>query len=164
MDPRDKSRSKPPSRPGNAVARYSLDPTAASPTPSCSARTERSPSEASPSDSAQESAAPTWHPPQLVGRYCIEQNIGRGGMGDVYLAYDEILRRPVAIKFIIGLDPDAATKERFLIEAHATALLQHPNVLTIYNIDEVHGRPYIVMEYLSGKTLAEVQKPMPLPK
>ncbi len=167
MDPRDQSRSKPPSWPGNAVARYSLDPTAASadgPTPSCSARTERSPSEASPSDGAQEGVTSTWHPPQLVGRYRIEQHIGRGGMGDVYLAYDEILRRPVAIKFIIGLDPDAATKERFLIEAHATALLQHPNVLTIFNIDEVHGRPYIVMEYLSGKTLAEVQKPMLWPK
>jgi hypothetical protein len=81
-------------------------------------------------------------------------------MGHVYLAWDRRLGRHVAIKFILGIEPSGWKKRRFETEARALAQLQHPNVLTIYEIGEIDGRPYLVMEFLSGETLDKIEKPM----
>jgi hypothetical protein len=77
-------------------------------------------------------------------------------MGQVYRAWHVDLQRRNAMKFILGIEPDVAARERFMVEARATARIQHPNVVTIYEVGEFDGRPYLVMEYLSGKTLDKV--------
>jgi serine/threonine protein kinase len=141
--------------PQSAVAAFSPEPkdvsVAGSPPPG-TARTER--------PSPVEAPVSTWRPPAVVGRYRIENILGCGGMGQVYRAWDAELQRYVAMKFILGIEPDATARERFMVEARATARLQHPNVLTIHDVHELDGRPYLVMEYLSGKTLEKVAKPM----
>jgi serine/threonine protein kinase len=121
---------------------------------------EQSSSPAELADEPQSGTFSRWNPPSVVGRYRIERIIGRGGMGQVYLAWDTGLHRHVAMKFIIGMDPDATIMERFMIEARATARIQHPNVLTIHDVNEIDGRPYLVMEFLSGETLDRLPKPM----
>lgn len=94
----------------------------------------------------------------------LKESIGRGGMGSVYLAYEAALDRTVAIKFITATAPGRAARERFLIEARAVARLQHPNVVAIYRIGEVEGRPYIASEYVAGKSVDRLPKPMPWPR
>ena len=71
--------------------------------------------------------------------YRLVRPLGRGAMGQVYLAHDTLLDRPVAVKFIAGATPDAGARERFLVEARAIARLQHPNVVAIYRVGEVGG-------------------------
>lgn len=101
----------------------------------------------------------TWSPPDVVDhRFYGLRPLGWGGMGDVYHALDEELGRNVALKFI--REPDALARERFLREAEATAKLQHPNVVTVYDRGEVEGHLYIVMELVPGKSLCDVAKPM----
>src|SRR6185437_13337192 len=92
------------------------------------------------------------------GRYRLERPLGHGGMATVYLAQDEELHRPVAIKLLAeNLANDAALRERFLREARLAARLSHPNVVSVYDAGETgEGLPYIVMEYVPGRTLAEV--------
>jgi eukaryotic-like serine/threonine-protein kinase len=92
------------------------------------------------------------------GRYRLEHPLGHGGMATVYLARDEELDRPVAIKVLAqNLAGDSAFRERFLREARLAARLSHPNVVSVYDAGEAEdGRPFIVMEYVSGTTLAEV--------
>ncbi|MCA9712714.1 MAG: serine/threonine protein kinase, partial [Myxococcales bacterium] len=92
------------------------------------------------------------HPPR-IGRYTIEHRLGSGGMGEVYLAHDEILDRSVAVKVISGIDPDPAAKERFLTEARAAARLNHPNVVSVFEFGAVDAQLFIVMEYVPGTTL-----------
>jgi serine/threonine protein kinase len=96
--------------------------------------------------------------PSLVGRYRLERPLGHGGMATVYLAYDEELRRPVAIKLLAErLAGDADFRKRFLREARLAARLSHPNIVAVYDAGEAEdGRPYIVMEYVSGTTFAEL--------
>ena len=96
--------------------------------------------------------------PSLGGRYRLERPLGHGGMATVYLAHDEELGRPVAIKLLAEhLTGDSAFRERFLREARLAAGLSHPNVVSVYDAGEVEdGRPYIVMEYVHGTTLADV--------
>lgn len=78
-------------------------------------------------------------------------------MGEVYLAEDTELRRKVALKFFTPPSPGAAeAKTRFKQEAQLAASLNHPNIVTIYEVDEWEGKPYIAMEYVEGKTLREV--------
>jgi serine/threonine protein kinase len=88
-----------------------------------------------------------------VGHYRIERAIGFGGMGEVYLATDTKLGRPVAIKTLPpGLSSEPALLRRFRTEAKAAASINHPNVATIYSVD-FPGQPVITMEYVEGKTL-----------
>ena len=89
--------------------------------------------------------------------YRIESPLGQGGMGVVYRALDTKLNRPVAIKV---LPPDAvadpARKTRFMHEARAASALNHPNIITIHDIDAAEGVDFIVMEYVPGKSLDRV--------
>ncbi|MCD4749206.1 MAG: serine/threonine protein kinase [Thermoanaerobaculales bacterium] len=94
--------------------------------------------------------------PVMVGRYEIIREIGRGGMGVVYLARDPALDRQVAVKTLFQTawqDDDA--KERFLREARSAARLQHPNIITIFELGESHSTPFIAMELLHGVDLTE---------
>src|SRR5262245_45278555 len=81
-------------------------------------------------------------------------------MGRVYLARELTLDRPVAIKFITATHPDRAQHERLLIEARAIARLQHPNVVAVYRVGQVDGRPYIAYEYVPGKALDQLERPV----
>lgn len=96
---------------------------------------------------------------EIISHYHILKKLGSGGMGEVYLAEDTALRRKVALKFFIPLSPGAAeAKTRFKQEAQLAASLNHPNIVTIYEVDEWEGKPYISMEYVEGKTLREVME------
>src|SRR4029434_518821 len=91
---------------------------------------------------------------QTLGPYQIESLLGRGGMGEVYLARDPRLERPVALKLLSpDLARDADRMARFSREAKAASALNHPNVATIHDIGESHGVRFIVMEYVEGHTL-----------
>ncbi len=91
---------------------------------------------------------------QILGHYRIESKLGEGGMGVVYRAFDTHLERLVAIKVF---RPDAQIsperRRRFVQEAKAASALNHPNIITIYDIDTAEGIDFIAMEYLAGKTL-----------
>ena len=100
-------------------------------------------------------------PPEDLHEYRIVRLLGRGAMGAVYLGRDTVLDREVAIKFIDAALPDSAARERFLVEARAIARLQHPNVAAIHRVGEYAGQPYLVTEYVPGRSLADL--PLPLP-
>jgi serine/threonine protein kinase/tetratricopeptide (TPR) repeat protein len=98
---------------------------------------------------------------ETISHYRITKRLGSGGMGEVYQAEDTRLRRPVALKMMLDDgDQNAQARTRFLREAQASSALNHPNIVTIYEIDEVErdGARYsfIVMEYVEGRTLKEV--------
>src|SRR5213076_687398 len=91
-----------------------------------------------------------------LGRYEIRSKIGAGGMGEVYLAQDTILGRKVALKILadeFAVHPDRM--RRFVQEAKAASALNHPNIITIYEIDETDSGHFIAMEYVDGVTLRE---------
>jgi serine/threonine protein kinase/cytochrome c-type biogenesis protein CcmH/NrfG len=89
-----------------------------------------------------------------LGRYEIRSKIGEGGMGEVYLAQDTGLDRKVAIKFLSeGFSKDADKLKRFIQEAKAASALNHPNILTIYEIGEIDGLRFMASEYVNGQTL-----------
>ena len=92
----------------------------------------------------------------IAGRYSLEREVGRGGMGVVYLAREVRLDRPVAIKLLPpGRAADASLRERFLTEARTAAKLSHPNILPIFAVDEVGEFVFFVMAYVDGETLTQ---------
>ncbi len=91
-----------------------------------------------------------------AGRYRIERELGHGGMATVYLGHDAELERPVAVKLLAEhLADDEDFHARFAREARLAGRLSHPNVVRVYDAGETDGRPFIVMEYVSGSSLAE---------
>src|SRR4030081_3170118 len=93
---------------------------------------------------------------QKIGHYEILSTLGKGGMGEVYLASDTKLDRKVALKFL----PSSFTKDRerlrrFEQEARAASALNHPNILTIHEIGEVSDRRFIATEFVDGETLRQ---------
>lgn len=94
---------------------------------------------------------------KIANRYQIKSLIGQGGMADVYLAYDEIMNRPVAIKVLRQkVADDSQAVVRFIREASAVRKLSHPNVVEIYDVGESGNLHYLVMEYVPGITLKEL--------
>jgi predicted ATPase len=98
--------------------------------------------------------APLLEPGRRLGRHEIRARLGAGGMGEVYRAYDTRLQRDVAIK-ILGrrVQERPGALQRFEQEARAASALNHPNIITLYDIGEEEGRPYIVMELVEGESL-----------
>src|SRR3954451_8670588 len=105
----------------------------------------------------------------VAGRYALSDVIGRGGMGTVWLATDRVLEREVALKevtFSVDLTAEERTilRERTMREARAAARLDHPRVTTVYDVVEEDGRPWLVMEHISARSLQEIiEERGPLP-
>ncbi|MCY1015044.1 bifunctional serine/threonine-protein kinase/formylglycine-generating enzyme family protein [Pyxidicoccus sp. MSG2] len=114
-------------------------------------------------ESADTSREPglSWTPPDAFDEFRLEGPIGRGGMGVVFLAHDTSLDRRVAVKFMASSQPDARVRENFATEARALARVQHANIVNVFSVGEVGGRPYIVSEYVVGQSLAELPLPVP---
>src|SRR6266700_2046559 len=103
-------------------------------------------------------------PEETVAHYRIIEPIGAGGMGAVYKAYDKKLQRVVALKLLppeYVSQPDR--RRRFFQEARAASALNHPHILTVYEVGEDEGKPYIAMEYVEGETLRQKIKARALP-
>jgi eukaryotic-like serine/threonine-protein kinase len=95
--------------------------------------------------------------PTVIGRYQIVRRLGAGGMGTVFLARDPELDRHVAVKLVKDdLTDDPDLRARFSREARSAARLQHPNIVTVFDIGEHEGQPFIAMEYVPGESLADV--------
>ncbi|MDH3494208.1 MAG: tetratricopeptide repeat-containing serine/threonine-protein kinase, partial [Acidobacteriota bacterium] len=100
---------------------------------------------------------------QTLGHYEIIRQIGKGGMGEVYLAHDETLDRKVAVKVLYhSFSRDESNLRRFVQEAKAASGLNHPNILVVHEIGETENAHYIVSEYVEGRTLREIVKEAPL--
>ena len=101
-----------------------------------------------------------------VGRYLIGERLGRGGMATVFRAHDPDIGRDVAIKFLhAALCEDPEYHARFLREARAAGGLSHPNIVTVHDVGEIEGRPYMAMELLDGQPLSDEMtdaKPLPV--
>ncbi|MER8220390.1 serine/threonine-protein kinase [Streptomyces sp. NPDC094143] len=92
----------------------------------------------------------------LAGRYRLDVEIGRGGMGEVWRAYDETLARAVAVKLLLPQDTDATAASRFRLEAQTAGRLNHPNLVGVLDFGEYDNRLYLVMELVEGDSLAGV--------
>jgi len=104
--------------------------------------------------------------PETIGRYRVEAEVGRGGMGVVYRAFDPALRRRVAVKLIAPhLAEEPTLLARFQREAASAAQLRHPNIATVYEYGEHEGTPFIAFEWVEGRTLKALladEAPLPL--
>ena len=98
-----------------------------------------------------------------ISHYEITEKLGEGGMGVVYKALDTKLKRPVALKFLrADVVEDAEAKERFLREAQAAAALDHPNICTVFEIDEAEGQTFLAMAFVAGRTVQDKISDRPL--
>jgi tetratricopeptide (TPR) repeat protein/predicted Ser/Thr protein kinase len=111
-------------------------------------------SRAEPSPQEPAFPVPGWE------RYQPVRFLGQGGMGRVYLAYDPLLRRNVALKFVRGDDPELL--RRFVGEAQAQARVEHERVCKVYEVGEVNGQPFISMQYVNGLSLLEAARELSL--
>jgi serine/threonine protein kinase/Tfp pilus assembly protein PilF len=94
---------------------------------------------------------------KTISNYRVLDKIGSGGMGEVYKALDTKLKRPIVLKFLpVELTSNPEFRERFEREAQAAAALNHPNIITIYEINQFEGRLYIAMEFIEGETLKDI--------
>src|SRR5215510_10184776 len=101
--------------------------------------------------------------PRVVSHYRIIKKIGSGGMCDVYLARDTVLKRKVALKVLSEKRiSNRDARRRFIKEAESTARLDHPNICSIYEVGSDSGLYFIAMQYIEGQTLAEMMKVAPL--
>ncbi|MDX1734225.1 MAG: serine/threonine-protein kinase, partial [Halioglobus sp.] len=94
---------------------------------------------------------------RTIGRYEIGEHIGEGGMAQVYRAFDPEIDRTVALKVLReehSLDEERMS--RFLKEGKAAGALTHPNIVTVYDVGDIDGAPYIMMELLEGQTLGDL--------
>ena len=135
----------------------------ATPTAATAAGSAASPAPVPASASAAAALQPVGGDPQRLGRYQLEREIGRGAMGVVYLGRDTAINRMVAIKAIplASEFSDAELVEarsRFFREAETAGRLNHPNIVTIYDVGEERGLAYIAMEYLKGRHLSDYAK------
>ena len=99
---------------------------------------------------------------QSIAHYRIVKKIGAGGMGEVFLAEDTRLDRRVAIKVLLSASPSESQVARFQREARAAAALNHPNIVSIHELGQAGVTPYVVMEWLEGRTLRDVLDEGPL--
>src|SRR2546423_12697757 len=90
-----------------------------------------------------------------LGPYEVLALVGKGGMGSVYRALDTKLSRPVAIKFLSDELADIAARRRFQREAQTASSLNHPHIVTVYDVGEYQDRQYLVTEYIDGGTLKQ---------
>lgn len=97
-----------------------------------------------------------------LGAYEVTGFVGAGGMGEVYRARDTCLGRLVAVKTVGATASDAASKARLLREARHASVLRHPNICTVHEVGEERGRPFIVMEYVEGRSLRDLRQEGPL--
>ena len=98
---------------------------------------------------------------EMFGRYRILRQLGRGGMGTVYLAHDRQLDRQVALK-VPQFDPETEQQglERFFREARVMASLRHPNLCPVYDVDEIRGTHYLTMAFIDGQPLSALFRPL----
>jgi len=94
--------------------------------------------------------------PPIIVRYEIVSRLGQGGMGSLYLAKDPKIGRLVAIKLVRQEFDSPEARQRFAREAQSAGTLRHPHIVTIFDVDEHDGLPYIAMEYVEGETLGEI--------
>ena len=90
----------------------------------------------------------------VAGRYALGEVIGRGGMAEVYRAWDQVLERPVAVKMLHLATSDAAARARFARETSTLAKLNHPGLVTVLDAGTVEDRPFLVMELVDGAALS----------
>src|SRR3990172_1650987 len=99
--------------------------------------------------------------PHTIGRYQVQESIGFGAMGAVYKAFDPLIKRTLAIKTIRLDIPRQSPQyksfiDRFYHEARISGTLSHPNIVTLFDIGEESGLPYLAMEYVEGETIAGI--------
>jgi len=103
--------------------------------------------------------------PTTIGDYELREEVGRGGMGVVFLARQISLDREVAVKMILrGRLASEIDHSRFLSEASSTARLQHPNIVPVYEVGDIEGRPFFSMKFIDGETLGDKLADGPLPE
>jgi eukaryotic-like serine/threonine-protein kinase len=101
------------------------------------------------------------HEGDKVGRHIVIGRVGQGGMGTVYAAYDTVLERKIALKFLAQPGAGGADGARLTAEAGAMARLAHPNVVTVHDVGSWQGQPYLAMEYVEGQTLDDWRRAQP---